>query len=160
MASINLTSPQVEHYRKIEAFFKNDPNVTVVYDNSALEVKLYVSDEHKASALQQILPDVRKFGNVKLKIVVYTPNGKAEFGSTDNLLSTAFFDNPAFKYIKTLRGIGDTPFTYVIFTKEVVQYFTDDLSDFFGAESTLYENLARDIFKDIPGVFYCTDIED
>lgn len=45
----------------------------------------------------------------------------------------------------------------MLFKKEVVQYFTDNLGDYNGYRSTLYENIARDIFGDIVGVFFCTN---
>lgn len=54
-------------------------------------------------------------------------------------------------------------FTYVVFKNCVVQFFNDNLNDPHGVVSTLYENIADEIFKDIQfpndGVAFCTDIE-
>ena len=40
--------------------------------------------------------------------------------------------------------------TFVLFKKEVVQYFADDISNPQGVRSTLYENIAKD-FLLFPG---------
>ena len=49
--------------------------------------------------------------------------------------------------------------TYVIFAKKVVQYYDDSLDSAYGVKSTLYEDLARAVFQDVKGVYFCTDIQ-
>ena len=48
--------------------------------------------------------------------------------------------------------------SFAVFAKEVVQYYNDDLTDINGLKSTLYEDIARDVF-DIDGINYCTSKE-
>ena len=160
MASINLSSPWVEHYRKLEALFKSDRDVKVVYDNEAFEVRLYVEQEAKAEVLTEIVKNEVKFGNVTLKVIVIAGNAipDPEYDSLDKY-TKAFYHNDALSYVRVLSGIGQVPFTYVVFKKEVVQYFSDDLSDLFGIHSVLYQNIAKSVLKDATGVFYCTDVE-
>ena len=43
-----------------------------------------------------------------------------------------------------------------VFAKEVVQYWNDSLSDPYGKVSTLYQDIAKDIFEDTDGVMFCT----
>jgi len=50
--------------------------------------------------------------------------------------------------------------TYVLFKNKVVQYFIDNIGDYNGMKSTLYEDIARDIFEDVDGVFFCTALPD
>lgn len=50
------------------------------------------------------------------------------------------------------------PIAYCSFKKEVVQYPADDLSSETGLKSTLYEDLAREIFENTDGVYFCTDV--
>ena len=46
---------------------------------------------------------------------------------------------------------------YVVFRKEVAQYYNDNIQSVDGFSSTLYEDIAREIFKDAPaGTFFCT----
>lgn len=41
--------------------------------------------------------------------------------------------------------------------KEVVQYFNDNIGDINGNCSTLYEIIARDIFPNVNGIYFCTE---
>ena len=52
MAKLNLSPPWVVYYRKLSAFFKEDPEVKIVYDDIEQEIKLYVSNAEKAVALE------------------------------------------------------------------------------------------------------------
>ena len=47
---------------------------------------------------------------------------------------------------------------YVLFKKEVVQYDSDDISDFHGVCSTLYQDLAKEIIGEDEGIYFCTDV--
>ena len=49
------------------------------------------------------------------------------------------------------------PITYVIFKKEVVQYYNDSLSDAHGMCSTLYQDIAKRILDADEGIFFCTN---
>jgi hypothetical protein len=56
------------------------------------------------------------------------------------------------------------PLTYVVFKNRVVQFFNDNLNDPHGVISTLYQDIADEIFADMPyqahgGIAYCTDVE-
>ena len=56
--------------------------------------------------------------------------------------------------------VDDDAAKYVIFANKVVQYFNDSLSDAHGVCSTLYQDIARDVFGDDCGVYFCTDLEE
>ena len=158
MASLNLTTPWVEHYNKIEAFFKRDPEVKVIYDNDEKLVKLLVNNGEKAGALDAILPDEIPFGNVTLRIAVVPANGVV-LGIPRSIFSVAFTGNQAVDAINTIEGVFSNPLTYIVFRKEVVQYYTDDLGDYYGMRSTLYEDIAREIFTPQEGILYSTNID-
>ena len=51
--------------------------------------------------------------------------------------------------------------TYVVFKNCVVQFFNDNLNDCHGLISTLYQDIAAEIFEDanLNGVYYNTDVE-
>lgn len=158
MAIIKKSAPCVTYYREVNELFKKDKDVFVVFDEENVELKIYVKDQIKASAIQYLMPTEKEFGNVVLKIDVIPANGKElREVSTSNIVTIAcdaFRDNDAVYMVTDVRAVFDL--VYVIFRKEVVQFFDDNIGDINGNCSTLYEVIARDVFKDI-GIKYCTD---
>lgn len=153
MSILNLSTPWDLYYREIEALFKDDPQVKVVYDEEAKEVKLYVENAIKADALTQLLPAERNFGGVELKITVIPANVEA---SKVSLFRSAFDGNPALEDIISTDGPFAT--NYVIFKNKVVQYYSDNLGSYYGMTSTLYEDIAKDVFDHAEGIFFCTEL--
>ena len=160
MARLNLSPPWLIYYAQMQAFFKHDPTIRVLYDDEEYEIKVYVDDEIKADFLTHYLKPEVDYGNVKLKITVIPANvPKNSFeGCSLSPFEIMFFDNEAVSYIHTVDNIFVKNMTYVVFKNEVVQFFTDDISDINGLTSTLYEDIAREIFINNEGVFFCTDI--
>ena len=158
MAKMTLSPPWAIFYREIQALFGEDPEVHVVYDEQAEIVKVYVDNDEKAEVLSQLLPTKKMFGRVGLDIQVVPANGKKY--STDvpekvdaEMFEKAFKGNPVFSYAKTFRTLFQFEATYVVFMPEVVQFYTDDISDINGLKSTLYEDIARDVFEGIQANF-------
>lgn len=151
-----MISPWMIYVHQLEAMFKQDPMVKVHFDEETFTVKLYVEGNTKAEALMELLPDSKKFGNVELKIRVLPANlGDSKV----DLFYAAFEGNPALSYIKTISGVSSNEFNFVVFKKEVVQYYSDNLGDINGVNSTLYQDLAKELFGTHDGVYYCTDTE-
>lgn len=152
---LKLSPPWDTFVRELKALFGEDPDINIQFDEDKYEVKLFVADPAKSDALTQLIPAQRIYGNVALSITVI-PANKLEETSAD-LIETAFKGNPVLKQVMRLR----TPFgeyDYAVFRKEVVQFYNDNLCDPHGNESTLFENIARDVFS-ITDVFFCTDVE-
>ena len=178
MSIVNLSAPWVQYYRKLEAMFKHDNNVTVVFDGTNIRCDLYVDGDEKAEALTKLLKPTVEFGNVVMPVIVhpsdeisamyenklahpyapsrYVHNATAPYEQDAHYI--ALNTNSAMSSVEYKYGPGGAVFTYVIFRPKVVQYFADDISDYYGSISTLYENIARDIFVEETGVYYCTDL--
>ena len=158
MAILTKSSPWVTYYKEVDALFKKDKEVLVVFDEENIELKIYVNNQEKASAIQYLIPNEKNFGNVILKIKVIPSNGKQlrDVRTTNivDIASDAFRGNNAVFAVTDVRAVFDL--VYVIFRKEVVQYFDDNIGDINGNYSTLYEVIARDVFNDV-GIKYCTD---
>lgn len=163
MPMMNLSAPWIEHYRLIDAFFSEDPQVNVVYDDKDPTVKLYVSgDTRKAQALNEMFPPVVEFGGVSLSIEVIPSNdapAKEAFTDKYDLLKHAFNGNRAVETIKPVDFFTDV-WVYVICAREIVSIFNDDIGDFYGCYTTILEDIAREIFLPTAGVYYCTKVED
>lgn len=157
--NLNIYAPWIIYYRKVEALFKKDPEIHVNYNDASNTITIYVDNREKAEAFRRLLPAQKNFGNVILTIDIIPSNFKAN--SFDDI-RTIFNGNEAFSHTTVVSEIPDfyisNPIAYCSFVKEVVQYPADDLGSETGMESTLYENLAREIF-DVDGVYFCTDSE-
>lgn len=161
MAKLGLSSPWVMYYRKLNALFKRDIEVQVIYNEDENEISLYVENSSKAAVLSELLPVEKDFGNVKIKIKVVPANNKMDVGffETDTAIDIAFRNNEIVSFIKTV----DTVFgqiIYVVFKNEVVQFYSDDLGDYYGVCSTLAQDIAREVFDCPQNVHFCTDIRD
>lgn len=158
MAKLKLSPPWDIYYREVEELFKEDPEVRVIYDEEENVISLYVDNQVKADALSALMPEVKEFGNVKLYIKVIPSNVATLCATSLSHISDALEGNGALSYIKTVRGLFNNDVTYVVFKNKVVQYFNDSLFDVNGLCSTLYQNIAEDVFNHVDGVFYCTDV--
>lgn len=173
MAKLQLVSPWVNVYHELNALFREDRDVTVIFDEEETEVKLYVNGAEKAEALEKLLPGSKKFGSVTLKISIIPANTDAMsyptpykrrqpytvrrlMNDVQELFISAFHGNPAFSFTDRVN-LQTNEIIYVVFRNEVVQYYNDDLGDYYGQCSTLYQSIAADIFKPIDNVHYCTD---
>lgn len=152
MAKLGLSAPWMIFYHKVEALFAKDNEVKVIYDEANRTINLYVDNAEKAYVLANHIPAVKKFGRVDLKINVIPANEVDAQGTFARL----FENNGAVSFVRNIDSFG-WKCQYVVFKKEVVQFFTDDLGDYNGFHSTLYEDIAREVFEDTEGVFFCTD---
>ena len=164
---LKISPPWITYINKLEALFDGDPliafNINYNGENGP-EVTLSTTNGDKAAALVKILPEVKSFGNVNLYINVDCPTmSNRAFTSKKELFEVAFSRNPAFAYAicPTEDGFNWLSVTYVVFKNCVVQFFNDNLNDCHGIVSTLYQDIAAEIFEDagIEGVYYNTDIE-
>ena len=167
MAKLGLSAPWQIYYRELQELFKNNIGIKIVLDEENYEIKMYVSDTDTAAALAKLIPSEKEFGNVTLKVIVIPANGREkafdakiekEIPNKD-LMRDAFKDNDAVSYFWYVGDvIPGLDICYVVFINAVVQYYTDTMADPHGLTSTLYENIARNVFGDISGVYFCTDI--
>ena len=156
MATLTLSSPWVTYYRELENLFEGDPEIRVIFDEEKNEIMLYVDNAKKAGALNEMLPEKKVFGNVELTITLIPANGMTE--PKGSLARAALEGNPALSYIREVKGVFTNDITYVVFRNVVVQYYNDDLGDVNGLCSTLYQDIAKRVFGETEGVFFCTDV--
>lgn len=160
MAKLNLSAPWDEYYEEIKCFFGEDELTHVVYDREKYIINIYVEDGEKATALDQLLIEEIHFGDITLSIDVIPANedgfSDKEFKGAE-LFDTALNSNCNYAFARTVQLLFNNPLTYVVFSPEIAQYYTDDLGDWNGFRTTLYQEIAKDIFVELDGVHYCTD---
>ena len=159
MHSVYASSPWISFARKLYVLFEQDPDIQLVYEDADdPEVKMYVNNAIKADALGKKLPTSVEFGNVSLKITVIPSNDEE---NPVDIFKNIFTGNPIFKGIISTDTSSRTPgFNHVILENKVVQFFDDQLNDPNKVESTLYEDIAREVFEAENGIFFNTEISD
>ena len=157
MDKVNLSAPWYTFVHELTALFGEDPDIKIIFDSDAYEVKLFVENQRKADALMQLLPEEKDFGNVKLKVMVVPADNQEDPIVT--AMSAAFEGNPVLNDIRTISSVIGT-FNYAVFRKEVVQFYNDQLDDLHGNKSMLFQEIARDVLGDHVGIFYCTDVSE
>lgn len=163
---LKMSPPWITYINKLEALFDGDPQIAFNVNWSATDpsIDIATNNPDKAAALLKLLPTEKTFGNVTLTISVSCDTiSNLAFKTAKDLFETAFKGNPAFAYVVVPTNVYYIPFTYVVFKNCVVQFFNDNLNDPHGVVSTLYENIADEIFEDMQfpniGIAFCTDIE-
>lgn len=159
-----LEAPWQRFYKKVNALFALDPDIEVgpivaapnddAGYNYALNITVKKHD--KFLALDRVVPEIKEFGNVKLRIILYDVEN--EYRSDDiDLYKTIFSNNPIVKDIKDAKIPTGETVAYVRFQPDVVQFFDDDLSDYNGNWTGLAQDIASEFFdNDFRGVFFCT----
>jgi hypothetical protein len=153
-----LSPPWITYYREVESLFKNDPKVKVLFDEGAMELKLFVEGSIKAMALERLMTQRVTFGNVELKITVIPENLQSADDDLE-LIKIAFDGNDALKYTKTVETLFG-PQRYAVFKKDIAQFYNDNTADLHGVTSMLYADIALDVLPPLADVFINTDSDD
>ena len=160
---LKLSPPWITYLNQLEALFDGDPQIAFNWDAENYTIAIACNNGDKCAALMKLLPDTKEFGNITLKIIVDGKPSNRAFVNNVELFETAFKGNPAFAYAVAPAddGYWYMDFTYVVFKNCVVQFFNDNLNDCHGLVSTLYQDIAEEVFADanLVGVHYNTDIE-
>ncbi len=158
--NLRLSSPWVIFYKEVSAFFQEDPEVTVLFNNEEPELKIQVKgNDEKAACIARFFPKERAFGNVILKCSVVGDDGQPvpDINCDDKTaIDLMFKGNGAVSFIKKVDTIFGYTIVYVVFAREVVSYYSDNMYDIYGATSTLYQDLAAEIFGQLLHGDYCS----
>ena len=157
MKNVRLSPPWQTYYNELVVLFGQDNDIVIRYNEEEQVIKLYVSKEAKARALEAILEPEKVFGNVVVKTVVVMPN--IEDKTIAEKFDIAFENNPALSHVQIVEGPMGVH-NFAVFTKKVVQFYNDQLNDPHGLKSILYQDIAADVFKDGLGMNYCTSDTD
>lgn len=162
-----LSPPWWTVYNKIKAMFGADPDLTVQPmsgGDTSYTIYLDTPDATKAIALEKILKTEYNFGNIRLKVIVRVTNTNSKTVTPaesvyDNYLD-ALATTPAVVDIRHVVDMLGTKWVVIDFKKEVVQFWNDDLTDYYGNWNGLYTDIATDIFKYEPSVKYTIAVTD
>ena len=159
MAILKLSAPWQIYYKELCELFKKDSEVRIVYDTDEQIINIYVENTAKADAMAAVLPTEKEFGGVTvyINVIPANPTFKKAKSTRATMYEDLFRGNPIVDDIVTIEGIMTNPITYIIFSKEVVQYYNDSLADAHGVCSTLYQDIASRVLDAGEGIFFCTN---
>ena len=153
---MKLSPPWITYYHKVQALFEKDDSVIVNFDEDKCYLNIIVKEDvEKGEAIRMLLPFEKNFGNNIMKINVMTTKDEKSIPTT-TLFANAFKGNPIVEDIINTSDIFRDNQTYIMFQNKVVQFFNDNINDYNGMCSTLYQDIAKDVFKDFADAHYCT----
>ncbi|WP_133136472.1 group-specific protein [Legionella rowbothamii] len=157
-ATLRLTPPWELLQSQLSAALEADPCVHVkplTGEGRDMEISVTVCDEKKALALAAFLNKRHEFGDyLAVTVNVYAPNLlpvnatlPEDLGATAKLLGRALVGNKYF--IKT--GVGTGPMAqlvaYAIFQPVVIQYYSDDMSDWYSNTNEVAAKVFSELFN-------------
>ena len=157
MSKPKLSPPWNEYVSKITKLLGPDKEIKIDFNENERKLKLLVSNTDKRVALEYLLPSEIDFGGQKLTIIIVPSN---EEKNVQEYIKDLFNNNPSVRRIENVKGVFTNPMTYVEFKNETIQYFNDNLGDLHGNRTTVMEELAREVFDKLDGVFFCTEPTD
>lgn len=157
--NLNLPDPVWMYFNKLSVMFGKDPDIELELervDDITSKVIIYVNDSNrpgKSDAFSKMLPSRVDFGIQRLYIdIIPTNDSRADH----KVLIDMFYGNPIVDSFVTDHFDRH----YIVFKKDILQYYAYDRSDINGWQSVLAEDLARELITDdITNVYFCTASE-
>ena len=159
--TIKLSPPWTTVEKKIKALFNGDEDITIKpikrLADGNLELSLEGPDACKMIALNSIMKTKYNFGNFNLNLVFKTTDGKdinpievdEWFDDLYGVYEDAFCSTPAVIDVKNVQPKANVAdYVMIEFKKEVVQFFNDDLTDYYGNWNGLYTDIAKELLND------------
>lgn len=160
---MKLSPPWNTVWSMLVVLFKGDDEITVKAiqhdDSGVYTITLESPNATKVCALSRLLKGAYSFGNVTLKIkYAVTNNGKVaeDYDKNDlyDVAIEAFVSTPAVVDIKHCQDLTGSKFVVIEFAKEVVQFYNDELFDFYGNWNGTYIDVAKQLCTDIDGLMF------
>lgn len=159
-----LSPPEFTYFNELKYSVGNDPGVSV---NTLIELPLdtgflilvHVKNRKKAQALATILNLLKQIGPIHIFVVVIYGGHVIEPieepltpKEIQQLYITALETNRYFKFAEIAQFSPDTDSVYPVFSKSVIQFFNDDISDLCQNFNEVAAHVFRDVLKtDISG---------
>lgn len=164
--NIHLAPPWWQLERELKALFEGDPYVTVgdLVEQSESEKSILIqcSLYDQTVAYKEMLNKEYAFGNITVKITVLGPDEDKEVneGMTDlELMDLMFRYNP--RYVGNIvrqDNVRAISYEYCVFTKELIQFYNDDLSSYVLYTTELASNVVQKVVRKT-SVMCCTYVD-
>lgn len=156
---VMISPPQYTLWRKLAYSFGTDPEISVrdPYEkNNITFIKVVVQDPNRASAVAGVLIPEYNFGGILVRVKVIDSEGNLveppDVGqpgfSVRQMIETALFANPYFYEVIPCRAPNQpNQVLTAVFYPKVIQFWNDDLSDYFGYAHFVAEDVFSDVMR-------------
>lgn len=144
---VGMSSPWVHYARQLGMLLTADDTTVEMVSIDDTKKKVIIRSESldKVTAFMELLPKIIIFDTVALYIDIIPANKP----DTVAMFKTIFNNSPIVDKIVTIQPEGTSnPFTYILFKKEVAEYWDDNLGNPHGFMFDLYQNIADNVFDD------------
>lgn len=161
MDNVKLEAAWWQIYKEIKNFIGADPEVEIgdMDESEAPKYRFTIAsqNESKIKALSKVLINHYDIGNITLDIDFdFIKNDDEDEEITKDDIEAAFQGNPYYVTTQvTTKGMFED-LCYVVFTKEIIQFFNDDLSDLYGNENIIVADLALERCNRGENMYFCT----
>lgn len=163
MMKLRLEAPWYSFQKKVEALFKDDPDILVgelieTDDEFGFDyvMNIEVLNHKKFEALDRVVAPYKIFGDIIVKIVLFDEENHGVNPGLQ-LYETIFEGNSILEDVRNITDQAGVTHGYVRFKPEVIQFFDDNIGDYDGNWSGLAESIARELFEnDTTGMHFCT----
>lgn len=160
-----VSPPWYTLQNKFKYTFGCDPAVTVkdldTSQSPKMVVPIIVNDEKKGTALRTLIRPSFPMGNIMVVTEVKNSKGESwqaliikDEKQVRDVMTDAYSGNPLFVEVKSKERIPSFPVAQVglIMTRSVVQFFNDDLSDYYSNFNGVTAEVMSDlIYKSFAG---------
>ena len=156
--NVGLSSPWEIYRKRVYNIFSKDPEVEVqaisgeVVDG-VFSFTISSVNSSKLAAIKKILKNDIPMGNITVHIDF---EDLSDGAPTVEDFEIAFDGNSLFDEIYTAEIPGGAEIYYAIFNREIISYFSDDLTDYCGRAHEIAADIIRDITIESPEVSICT----
>jgi hypothetical protein len=148
--NLGLQAPWITILGKLQAMFAEDGEVEVKcpdMEANPFVINIDTINATKCEALKRVLKTHYELGNVTVDIVVRVIDDGVQEDPTIEDFIEAFSGNPVFVTTASVTNPMGQTFDHVIFAKEVIQFYNDDISDIYGNFNGTVEQVACDILN-------------
>ena len=159
-----LSPPWYTLWNEIKASIGNDPDVSVGdldTSKSPFIVPIKVNNRDKAIAIASIMTLHHQLGNVRVQVEVEDQNGNvvlpvspSSVKALTEIFELALTKNQWFEQVVSKPRVpGSSEVVFPVFSKGVIQFFNDDLSDLYNNFNNVVAFVFRDVLNPAPGGF-------
>jgi len=162
--NMKLSPPWYTYNNEIKALFELDPDIEVgdIYEvnneNFKVAMNICTTNPEKFLALNKVVKPVVEFGNVNLHVIIQDTSESSDKNPYIEIYSKLFESNPRVKDLKLCKDFADQEHLFVEFEPEVIQFYNDNINDFYGNYNGLAQDIAQKLFVDStnPFIHFCT----